>query len=539
MTPATPADPSVPTRFTPRARLAAWVCLVVGIVAGTLGWLWLLRGPRILDGDRVLVGGQLILGAMLLGVMALLRTTPNDAIRLPERTSRIIIVAVAALFQLSAVALLLPALSEDPVRYRLDGRMWLRGVSPYATAPARVLADPAYDPVDRMVTYPRMQTIYPPVSQGIFTFAAWVEQQIAPGLDPELREIPGSTWRGSLSELPPPAGVPVLRLLFAGFAVACTLVLLRLVETRGISPWAVVLFAWNPLVVVECGGMGHQDVAGVFLLLCALWALARRRHLPAGLLLALSAGVKPLALVVLPFMLLWAGRSDGRAAAARLGAVCVVALLLVYVPAMAYQDGYRGWLRTFRAYSQTWEANGSAYELYKHLFGRGDEGHALERAKRQARLLGGLAVLAAAAGLLRRSVGPVGAGYALNLLLLLLAPVVYPWYLTWVLCFVPLLRGTWGLSAVVWSTTVGFSYTLWHLPQWSLPPTLALAEYLPVYLAAGTELLRWIRLGTPGWAGRGISFASGAQPCGPRRSSAPTAASDPRPSPPTPPPPSV
>ena len=83
------------------------------------------------------------------------------------------------------------------------------------------------------------------------------------------------------------------------------------------------------------------------------------------------------------------------------------------------------------------------------------------------------------------------AGYALCLVSLLVSPVVYPWYLIWVLAFVPLLHRHVAWTGLAWSATAAVSYLLWHAPQWQLSRTAMLAEYAPVYLAAAWEVTRW------------------------------------------------
>src|SRR5688572_3290789 len=98
-------------------------------------WLILLRGARILDNDVILLGGWIIAGAAMLVVAVLLKTTPADAVRLSSRASVWMILAGTVLLQVAGVVLLSPALSEDVIRYRLEGQMWLNGTSPYGTTP--------------------------------------------------------------------------------------------------------------------------------------------------------------------------------------------------------------------------------------------------------------------------------------------------------------------------------------------------------------------------------------------------------------------
>jgi hypothetical protein len=88
------------------------------------------------------------------------------------------------------------------------------------------------------------------------------------------------------------------------------------------------------------------------------------------------------------------------------------------------------------------------------------------------------------------------AGYWLFIVLLLTAPVAYPWYLLWVVCFVPLLRGPQGYAALVWSATAAMGYTVWQQTNWSwtVLPAWLTAQYLPVLAVLVVEVIRLARV---------------------------------------------
>jgi hypothetical protein len=117
----------------------------------------------------------------------------------------------------------------------------------------------------------------------------------------------------------------------------------------------------------------------------------------------------------------------------------------------------------------------------------------MQRAKEMARLFATIVLLLAAVTLWHRRASTAAAGYWLYLAILLCAPVAYPWYLLWVLCFVPLLNGPQGLAALVWAATAGTCYALWHLPTWEMPPRLLLTEYAPAYAVLLGELFLLMR----------------------------------------------
>jgi hypothetical protein len=111
-----------------------------------------------------------------------------------------------------------------------------------------------------------------------------------------------------------------------------------------------------------------------------------------------------------------------------------------------------------------------------------------------ARLLAAAAVIATLLAAWRHGASPAAAGYWLCLVALLVAPVAYPWYLLWALCFVPLLGGAWGWTAIAWAGTIGLSYTMWREPVWRMTSGALLVEYAVVYAALGYEIARAIRV---------------------------------------------
>src|SRR5690349_8767838 len=104
------------------------------------------------------MGGWITLTTVLLFVALLMKTTPSDAIKLPQRTSTIIILTTTVLFHACAIGFLWPALSDDIVRYRFDGRTWLAHKSPYVLSPSEM---EALSPQDRGFSFDRIDLMIP------------------------------------------------------------------------------------------------------------------------------------------------------------------------------------------------------------------------------------------------------------------------------------------------------------------------------------------------------------------------------------------
>lgn len=433
--------------MTPTARLKVWVVLAAALLAGQLFWIFLLHGNRLPGNLSILIGGQIALGALIVGIALLLRSTPADAIKLKPADSVMLILLGAACLQMASLSLT-PSLSNDLVRYETDGRMWLKKVSPYATTPHEFSRDDVF--------HPEMHTIYPPVSELFFALAASVD------------------------------GFTAFRSLFAAVVIACTAVMLALLRQQNASAWWAVLFAWNPLVTLEFGGMGHQDVLGALFLLLMLLCMTKRQDRAAGIMLALAAGVKPFVLLLWPLLYVKSRR----------GAIaCIVALAFVYLP-MLYQHGYLGWLATIKTYGTQWEFNGASHELIKLIFGCGPTGWEAQHAKEASRALAMIGPLIIALLAARRNVDFVTGAYWIMLAQLLLSPVLYPWYLVWCLMFVPLLKGR-GWATLALTSLAGVSYVVLRSPEWFVPWPYMLLEYLPVYVLLAWEIFTHARSESP------------------------------------------
>jgi hypothetical protein len=153
-----------------------------------------------------------------------------------------------------------PTLSDDIYRYVWDGRVLNHGINPYRYAPSAAELAPLRDSLYTQINNRDVGTPYAPLTLAAFAL---------------FQRIGDS--------------VPVFKL---GFIIADCLimfVLLRLFERTSIPRVNLLVYAWNPLVVVEIAGSGHSDPLAVLLLLIAInIAMAKRPWTAtAGLTLAL------------------------------------------------------------------------------------------------------------------------------------------------------------------------------------------------------------------------------------------------------------
>jgi len=254
---------------------------------------------------------------------------------------------------------------------------------------------------------------------------------------------------------------------------AIVFVLLEVLRREGREAYWVLAYAWNPLLAIDVAGSGHIDIVGALFLLISFAALGRRWRATAAIAYGLSVAVKFLPIVLLPLYWKRVRMRDAVLATAVVG--------LLYMPFLGtvLKHG-RIPIGSLITYVQTWRFNDPVFATLELLVPQ---------------IAAGVPVLV---GLLTASwlrstrpqwspdlfVWPMAAS-------LLCAPVVYPWYLLWLL---PCLRSVSTLPIVIWTVSIIPTYLVWHLRTfgrpWLLPGWVTLLEYGSVLLAAVMIALR-------------------------------------------------
>jgi len=323
-----------------------------------------------------------------------------------------------------------PLLSDDVYRYVWDGRVQRFGYSPYAAAPADPALQHLHTDVTRRIdpTSAALPTIYPPAAELFFRAAVSIDESVA-----------------ALAVATLVCDAIIVWLLWSWLAAA------------GRSPWWVLAYAWHPLVTVEGAGGAHVDLLGTMLLVLAGYALVRGRTLAATTALGAAAAVKFLPIVLAPLLV---GRVRWRDAA-----VAATLVAMLYMPFLGWPPAIP--VGSLGAYVEGWRFNGPVFDALEPWVGA----------------TGALGV-AAAAGLMvaiffRRRVPDAPDAWAWPIAVTVLClPVVYPWYLLWV---VPFLTGVARWPLVVWTIMSMSTYIVWQSQLagagWTLPAWVVPVEY--------------------------------------------------------------
>lgn len=168
-----------------------------------------------------------------------------------------------------------------------------------------------------------------------FAYSAWPEWPSAYGPAWELLAAGVSRIAGD-DVLVNVIAFKALGLAFYGGSVALVAgILRRRAPDRALQ--GVCLFAWNPLVVYETAGNGHNDIVMVFFILLAFFGLQHRRSILAAAGLTVGALVKFIPLLILPIVAAAGLRtiSGWRARGTfllKLSAACTALVVLSYAP---------------------------------------------------------------------------------------------------------------------------------------------------------------------------------------------------------------
>lgn len=338
-----------------------------------------------------------------------------------------------------------PTLSDDIYRYLWDARMQFHGVNPYVYAPDSEEVAHLRDEYHAGVNNKDVPTVYPPLMQAVFAAAAYL-------------------WYSPAS----------MKLLFTLCDLGVILLAVLMLRRRSLPEERVLIYAWNPLVLVEIAGSGHNDSLPVALMLAALLAVDGLRPVRAVAWLSLSMLAKWFTVMLVPAFF-------RRVGSIRPFWLLPVLLLAFYLP---YMDAGPRLFSGLLVYGDKWRFNDSVFSIIFFLTDSLNVSKIIVAA-----LFAGLAAFCAV-----RITDPFRSAFILLGGYLVLTPTVQPWYLVWIIPFLCLYPNpAWillsGLAALSYHVLIGFVLTeCWHEETW-----VRFVQYVPFY---GLLIAHSLRNGT-------------------------------------------
>lgn len=311
-----------------------------------------------------------------------------------------------------------PSLSDDVYRYLWDGYVFNHGISPYAYPIDSPALDDLDIPLRAMANHGWMASPYLPAAQLLFA---------------------GMTRLLPLQPL-------IFQVAMVIFDLLAAWLLLSLLRAAALPDHRLLLYLWNPLVVVELAHGAHVDGWMIFLTILALWLTfsPKRSRLSSWLApaaLALATLTKLLPVLLLP-VLFWHWRWRHL--------LFYGGLIIILLLPFGWQAGWgltgpldgTGLFGAVRIYADQWNFNsGPVHWLAVDVLPALGVAAPIETAKGVG-LLALLAVLIVTWFQARRraALRPTLRLMAVPLMAyLLLTPTVHPWYALFLLVFLPFL----------------------------------------------------------------------------------------------------
>ncbi len=233
----------------------------------------------------------------------------------------------------------LPSLSDDFYRFIWDGRLWSAGYHPFAELPSHYVQQ-GIASVDQKLylklNSPEYFTIYPTVSQFVF----WLSVKISP------QSILGS--------------VVIMRLILLLAEFGSIVLIQKLLNRFSLPATNVLLYALNPLVIIELTGNLHFEALVIFFVLLSLHLILKSRGWLSASSLALAIGSKLLPLVFIPALV----RTLGIKQSLKYGSLLVFVLLICFLPLFSYSV-LQSMSQSITLYFNKFEFNASIYYLVR------------------------------------------------------------------------------------------------------------------------------------------------------------------------------
>ncbi|MFM9837612.1 MAG: glycosyltransferase 87 family protein [Cyclobacteriaceae bacterium] len=235
----------------------------------------------------------------------------------------------------------LPHLSDDFYRFIWDGRLLSEGYHPFAELPRYYIENKiSIEGIDQALFHklnsPDYFTIYPPINQFIF----WIATKLSPD------SIIGS--------------VIAMRLFILASEIGSLWLIKKILYHYRLPEKKILLYAVNPLVIIELTGNLHFEALMIFFLLLSFWLLIKNKLTLSAIQFSLAICSKLLPIILLPLLLGRLGWKKSILYYLIVGAFC----LLLFLPLLEMEIIY-GFRESIGYYFKKFEFNASIYYLVR------------------------------------------------------------------------------------------------------------------------------------------------------------------------------
>lgn len=235
-----------------------------------------------------------------------------------------------------------PMLSDDFYRFIWDGRLLMAGVNPFLHFPAfymdsAVLSIPGIEEsLYEKLNSPFYFSVYPPFSQLVFYISSFLSN--------------GDFFQNVL-------WLRVFILMAEGVSLYF---LPKLLTRYGIAKKAGLIYALNPLVIVELSGNLHFEAYMICFIILFFYFLKESKIAWSGLFFGLAIITKLIPLIFLPLLIAPLG-------VRKFLQFSFITLTIMLVTSLPFLSGIQGFGSSIGLYFQKFEFNGSIYFLLREV----------------------------------------------------------------------------------------------------------------------------------------------------------------------------
>ena len=367
----------------------------------------------------------------------------------------------------------LPNLSDDVYRFIWDGRLLINGHNPFDFLPSHYIEnDISISGIDQSLfeklNSPEYFTIYPPIAQGVFAISCWL--------------FPSSILGSAIT----------MKVFLFLCELGSLFFIKKLLERFHLSAKNILLYALNPLIIIELCGNLHFEAAMIFFLLMAIYFLSfgiqkvipnhlannfskvleGNLNLPSkhlifsAIAIAFSVASKLLPLIFLPFFI----KRLGWKKSFQYFTITGIVIVLLFAPLLSgvFFDNFG---KSLDLYFQKFEFNASIYYLVRWVGYQRVGYNWIQEAGPTLAMIVLLGILAKA--FFEKKLNWISLFEMMLFaicLYLALATIVHPWYVSLpvVLCIFTRFRFPIVWSGVIFLTYINYSYAEYTENLWMI-----------------------------------------------------------------------
>ncbi|MEQ6120127.1 hypothetical protein [Reichenbachiella sp. MALMAid0571] len=358
----------------------------------------------------------------------------------------------------------LPNLSDDFYRFIWDGRLIANGINPFFHTPDffmqnqvafSALSPELYENLNSKSYF----TIYPPISQFVF----WISTLFTPNI------IAGS--------------VLVMRTIILSFEIGCMVLISKLLKSTNLNSSNALIYALNPLVILELTGNLHFEGIMLFFILGFIYFFQKEKTIISSVSLAFGIATKLVPLMFLPLLFKKSPPVKTISIYFLIGAVTI----LLFLPFLDFKF-ISGMSDSLDLFFRKFEFNGGLFFLFREI-GFYFKGYDIIATLGPWMSLSAIVlILIYSFFIFKKNTYLPTAFIVISLIQLSLATTVHPWYIIPLVAFSSLTKFKFP---IVWSLLIFYTYIGYSVRGYEHPFFIMALEYLVVIPLAIFEIMKF------------------------------------------------